>query len=86
MGHQIDSVARLLGNAYAHLQHGIDRGIEWGFSKMQEQAADAPRAKKQKPKGTLGNVFAFGKGFVGVIGEAGEAYYRTYEELKKKGK
>lgn len=85
MGHQIDSVARLLGNAYAHVQHGMDRAIEWGFAKMEEQAKVAPK-KRKKPTGVVGNVAGFARGFFGVVGEAGSAYYRTYEELKKKGK
>jgi hypothetical protein len=83
MGHQLHSIARLVGNSYAHLQHGIDKAIEWGFATMEKQVASAP---KKKPKGVAGNVLGFGRGFLSVIGEAGSAYFRTYEELKKKGK
>lgn len=83
MGHQLDSIARLLGNAYAHVQDGIDRAVEWGFKKMEEQAAAAPK-KMTKPKGVAGNAAAFARGFFSVIGEAGSAYYTTYNELKKK--
>lgn len=85
MSDQLKSVARLLGKAYAHVQHGIDRGIEWGFQRMEEQAKAVPKRKK-KAKGVVGNVTAFARGFFGVLGEAGSAYYRTYEDLKKKGK
>jgi hypothetical protein len=83
MGHQLNSLARLLGNSYAHVQHGIDKAIEWGFATMEKQASAAP---KKKPTGVAGNVLGFGKGFLSVIGEAGSAYFRTYEELKKGGK
>jgi hypothetical protein len=83
MGHQLNSLARLLGNAYAHVQHGIDRGIEWGFAKMEEQAKDVSK-KRSEAKGVVANVAGFARGFFGVLGEAGSAYYRTYEELKKK--
>lgn len=83
MGHQLNSVARLLGNSYAHLQHGIDKAIEWGFSTMEKQAKSSP---KKKPTGVVGNAVGFAKGFFSVIGEAGSAYFRTYEELKKGGK
>ena len=86
MGHQIDSIARLVGNSYAHVQHGIDKAIEWGFAKMEEQAKTAPPKKSKKPEGVAGNAAAFARGFFGVLGEAGSAYFRTYEELKKKGK
>lgn len=84
MSDQLRSIARLLGNGYAHLQHGIDRSIEWGFTKMEEQAKVAPKKAAQKPKGITGNVAAFARGFVGVLGEAGSSYYRTYERLKRK--
>lgn len=83
MPDQVKSVARLIGNSYAHVQHGIDRAIEWGFTKMEEQAK-TPVKKKKKPKGVGGNVAAFGRGFFSVLGEAGGAYFRTYNELKKK--
>lgn len=81
MGHQINSVARLLGNAYAHVQDGIDRAIEWGFKTMEQQAKSEV---KKKTKGVAGNVKAFARGFFSVLGEAGNAYFRTYGELKKK--
>ncbi len=84
MSDQLRSIARLLGNGYAHVQHGIDRSIEWGFTKMEEQAKVAPKKATQKPKGITGNVAAFARGFVGVLGEAGGAYFKTYNELKKK--
>lgn len=83
MSDQIKSIARLLGNSYAHLQHGIDKAIEWGFTTMEQQASTAP---KKKLTGVVGNVLGFGKGFLSVVGEAGSAYFRTYEELKKKTK
>lgn len=85
MGHQIDSLARLLGNSYAHVQDGIDRAIEWGFKKMEEQAA-APKKTAKKATGVAGNAAAFARGFFSVIGEAGSAYFTTYNELKKKAK
>lgn len=84
MGHQIDSLARLLGNAYAHVQHGIDVAIEWGFRKMEEQAKSAPKKGAKKPTGVAGNVAGFAKGFFSVLGEAGGAYFRTYSDLKKR--
>lgn len=85
MGHQLDSIARLLGNGYAHVQHRIDQGIEWGFMKMEEQAKVAPKNVK-KSKGVMGKTAAFARGFFGVLGEAGGAYFKTYSELKKKVK
>lgn len=84
MGHQIDSIARLIGNAYAHVQDGMDRAIEWGFKQVEEQAKTSPRKASKKPRGVVGNAAAFARGFFSVIGEAGSAYYTTYNQLKKK--
>lgn len=86
MGHQLNSLARLIGNSYAHVQHGIDKAIEWGFDTMEKQAKAAPAKKAKRPAGVAGNAAAFARGFFSVLGEAGTAYYRTYEELKKKQK
>ncbi len=86
MGHQLNSLARLLGNSYAHVQHGIDKGIEWGFATMEKQAASSPKKTSKKPTGIVGNAAGFARGFFTAIGEAGTAYFRTYEELKKREK
>lgn len=84
MSDQIRSVARLIGNSYAHVQHGIDRAIEWGFETMQKQAEVREKAP---PKNTAaGKVATVGKGVLGFLGAAGEAYFRTYSDLKKKAK
>ncbi len=83
MADQLKSFARLLGNSYAHVQHGIDKAIEWGFATMEKQAKAAPK-KGKMPKGVAGNAAAFARGFFGVLGEAGSAYFRTYEDLKRK--
>lgn len=81
MGRQLTGIARLLGNTSAHIQHGIDRAIEWGFAKMKEQ--DAHRAKKT-PTTPVGRAAQVGRGIIGLIGSAGDAYYSTYEQLKRK--
>lgn len=84
MGHQLNSLARLIGNSYAHVQHGIDVAIEWAFATMEKQAETAPKKRAAKAKGVTGNLAAFARGFFSVLGEAGGAYFKTYGELKKK--
>lgn len=83
MSHQIKSVARLIGNSYAHVQHGVDVAIEWGFTKMKEQEKTATKSVAKTPAGKVEKV---GRGILGVIGAAGDAYFRTYSELKRKTK
>lgn len=75
------SWARVVGNSFAHLQHSVDKVTEWGFKKMKEAA----KTKKSAPKDE--NVAMKGaRGVVGFLGEAGDAFYRKYEDLKRKEK
>lgn len=78
MSEQADSVARVIGKGYAHVQHAMDRVVEWGFMRMKEQGgAHGEQAKTVTEKAT-----SVGRGVLGFLGTLGDAYYRTYEELK----
>ena len=72
-------LAELLGTGYAHVQHWMDLGIEWGLKRME----DASKAAPQKPAREQGKAERFGRGILGFFGKAGSAYYATYEKLKK---
>lgn len=69
-------VAEALGSAYARLQHGIDRVVGWGFRKLRD--TDRPGASPE------GRLLKAGKGILGFIGRAGDAYYETYDRLKRR--
>lgn len=86
MSDQIKSVARLIGNSYAHVQDGIDRLTEWGFDQMRKQAEEDKknRSGQRKQKPVVRKMSMIGKGVLGFLGAAGDAYFRTYSELKKK--
>lgn len=78
MSKQADSIARVIGKGYAHVQHGMDRVAEWGFARLKEQGNVQPsKAKTVTEKAT-----SVGRGVLGFLGTLGDAYYRTYEELK----
>lgn len=77
-------LAQLLGAGFAVLQHGMDKGIAWGLSRM-KSLPDAPPAAKDAHTGRkllsgAGHVFGSSIRF---IGQTGDAYYRTYERLKQ---
>jgi len=75
----------LIGQSFAILQHGLDRVVDWGFSKMKE-TGDMPDTEVKKIDNPyLRRAAAFGKSTLKFLGNAGDAYYRTYEELKKDG-
>lgn len=74
--------ARTLGSGLAHIQHGLDKGAEWGFEKL-KQAGSAPKKDKTKNK-YLKQAKKVGKGTLGFLGQMGENYYKRYEELKKR--
>lgn len=75
--------AKTLGGLAAHLQHGIDKGVEFGFVKLKE--AGKKPAKKAAPKNKyVRGAVTGGKSAVTFLGQLGEDYYKKYEELKKK--
>ncbi len=70
------SWAETIGKGYAHVQHGLDRVIGWGFEKMRD--ADKPTPEPS------GKIAAAGKKALSFFGTAGDAYYKTYDKLKNK--
>ncbi len=83
-------LANFLGTGLAHLQHVTDRAVEWGFARMKElndQPAPAkPKAKKKGAANVADHAARFGRQVIGFIGEAGDTYYKKYEDLKRGGK
>lgn len=73
----------LIGEGFAHLQHGLDRLTEWGFESMKKSAAEPPR--KESKNLFLRELKRFGKISMKTLGKMGTSYYKTYEELKKNG-
>jgi hypothetical protein len=78
-------VARLLGGAYAHLQHGIDQLIEWSVTKMKQAEPDVievetPSTKKRNPY--LRSAEKVVRGTFGFIGTLAESYFTKYRQLK----
>lgn len=73
------SLPTMLGAGYAHVQHLMDKAIAWGFRKMEEAKADEKPAAKPMHKAEK-----IGRGILSFFGAAGDAYYKTYEDLKTK--
>ncbi len=69
-------LAETLGKGYAYIQHGIDRAIGWGFERMR----DAGEIEVQKSDGKIVNA---SKKALSFLGAAGDAYYKTYDKLKR---
>lgn len=78
---QSSGLADGLGSAFAYLQHGMDRVIGWGFARMRDVKIDQQQREK---RGVLGRLLRMGKGSVKFLGDAGDAYYRKYEDLKRR--
>ena len=82
----IVSLGKVVGSGLAYVSHGIDRLTEWGFHKM-KQAGETNQTKKIEPKNKYARgAMKAGQTILGAVGTAGDAYYRTYESLKNKGK
>lgn len=78
------TLAEVVGGGFAVLQHGIDKVATWGFSKMKDVQ------RKTDPETDIANPYLkraakIGRGVMGFIADTGEAYYRSYEEMKRRG-
>lgn len=77
------TLAEVVGGGFAVLQHGIDKVVTWGFSKMKDvQQNTNPDADIANPH--LKKAAKIGRGLMGFIADAGQAYYSSYEEMKRK--
>jgi acetyl-CoA acetyltransferase len=86
---KISPWASLLGHSYAHIQHGMDRVIAWGFQSMRkatEQSGKAATKTKKATASRLDTAKQTGISILRFIGQTGEAYFEKYEELKKNKK
>lgn len=80
------SLATLLGHGYAHVQHLMDKGIEWGLGKMKqsERTMREERSGKREEKVLLKRTKRVVRSILGLVGTAGTAYYEKYSELKSR--
>lgn len=77
------TLAEVVGGGFAVLQHGIDKVVTWGFRKMKDvQQGTDPEKDIENPH--LQKAAKLGRGLLGFVADAGQAYYKSYEELKKK--
>lgn len=74
--------SELLGSSWAIAQHGIDLAVTGLFRRLKQNAEPSKNAKKKT--GWVQYGIDFTRGFVGFIGQTGDAYMKTYEELKRK--
>ncbi|TSC57643.1 MAG: hypothetical protein Greene041662_911 [Candidatus Peregrinibacteria bacterium Greene0416_62] len=81
------SFAGMIGSGFAHLQHAIDEIADAGFRTLKKVGTE-PKEFPKTPKGGswMQKAKAMGKGTLRFLGEAGESYYRKYDELKVKKK
>lgn len=78
------TLAEVVGGGFAILQHGIDKVASWGFSKMKDMQRNTdPDADIANPH--LKKAAKVGRGIMGFIADTGQAYYRSYEEMKRRG-
>lgn len=75
------SLSDLIGSTLAIAQHGVDLAVG-GLFKRLKQNADKP-ARTKKKQTPFGYAADFTRGFVGFLGQTGDSYMSTYEELKK---
>ena len=76
------TLTEVVGGGFAVVQHGIDKVITWGFKKMKDaEQGTNPDADIENPH--LRKAAKIGRGVMGFIADNGQAYYKSYEELKR---
>jgi hypothetical protein len=75
------TLASHIGCGLAHVQHTIDRSIEWGFHNIRKAGERKIKKKKNESK----YVFGLKKGSqktLAFLGTLGDAFYEKYDDLK----
>jgi hypothetical protein len=75
--------ARLLGDGLARVQHGVDGLVRWGFRRLESVDRDHHVIEVDESHPYVTKAKKVAKGTLGFLGEAGIAYYKAYEKLKK---
>lgn len=78
-----NSAAEKTGSALAHIQSFVDDIFQAGFKGLKNISAEKPK-KAPSDHSTSEKVFDGLRKTAGFLGQAGEAYYQKYEELKAK--
>ncbi len=77
--------SRQIGHLFAYVQHGMDKTIVWGLRSMKKASTTSPSRGKHPPKkSALGRLGRAGRAALSFVGNAGEAYYERYDDLKRK--
>lgn len=74
--------AKTLGSAFAHVQHGLDKGVEWGFSQL-NNASEPPKVINVEEKKYVRTAKNIVRGTASFFGHLGKKYYEEYEDLKR---
>lgn len=77
------TLASLVGKSAAIVQHGLDKVIEWGFAKIKETSDTSEKRISKIKNKHLSRAAKIGRVSLRFLGEAGQAFYRTYDELKR---
>jgi hypothetical protein len=77
------TAAENLGHLFAHVQDGVDFFVEMGFKGLKALGKDTKEpVKEDDSHPALQTAKKAGKGAVRFLGEAGDAFYTKYQQLK----
>lgn len=76
--------AKTIGAGLANVQNGIDKLAEFGINQL-KKAGDEPIEEPVKNKYAK-KALKGARTVIGFLGELGDSYYDSYEELKRKQK
>lgn len=78
-----EKIAGKVGSTLAHVQHLLDRFYAWGFKRLEEVGKEPKVIDTTPESGIVGNAKRLGRKAAGFVGKAGDAYFSTYEKLKR---
>jgi len=74
------SWAVFIGSFLAHVQAMFDDFLTFIFKKCQDVGTKKSQTKKEKEC----KLYYFGSKFLKILGDIGQSFYETYEEIKQK--
>jgi hypothetical protein len=79
------SAAQNLGYLFAHIQDGVDFVAEMGFKALKKVGSAAPEKEGNEDTShpAVQTAKKAGLGVLKFLGEAGDAFYTKYEEIKR---
>ncbi len=83
MANSSKKVAEAIGHTLAHVQDGVDFFLDWGFKALKKVGREKCVPQKDENQ-YLRTTKKVSRNVLTFLGEAGDSFYKKYQELKAK--